>query len=59
MVKQALIGLGLPMTLVDLALSACGGGAGGSLEKEANEEVHHIPEDSQWYEGNLSLLRVT
>jgi hypothetical protein len=49
MVSQAL-GVGLLLTLVVLALSACGGGGSAQEEKQANK-VHHIPEDSQTYEG--------
>jgi hypothetical protein len=56
MVKQA-IRLGLLVTLLILALSACGGAGGSAQEEEqAKEEeqankVHHIPEDSQVWEG--------
>src|SRR5215203_4825110 len=56
MVKQA-IRLGLLVTLVVLALSACGGaGSSAQEEEQAKEEeqankVHHIPEDSQVWEG--------
>ncbi len=49
MVSQVL-GVGLLLTLVVLALSACGGGGSAQEEKQANK-VHHIPEDTQWYEG--------
>jgi hypothetical protein len=49
MVSQVL-GVGLLLTLVVLALSACGGGGSAQEKKQANK-VHHIPEDSQWYEG--------
>src|SRR5829696_5222603 len=48
----ALLVVGLLATLLVLALSACGG-AGGSAQKEEEQanKVHHIPEDSQVYEG--------
>src|SRR5829696_1090310 len=49
MVKQA-IRLGLLVTLLILAPSACGG-AGGSAQEGQAKEVHHIPEDSQVWEG--------
>src|SRR5215204_163888 len=49
MVSQVL-GVGLLLTLVVLALSTCGGGGSAQEEKQAHK-VHHIPEDSQWYEG--------
>lgn len=48
MARQAL-GLALLVTLVILALMACGGG--GSAQEEKANKVHTIPEDSQWYEG--------
>jgi hypothetical protein len=41
-------GVGM-LTIVMLALSACGGGSS-EQEQQANK-VHHIPEDSQVYEG--------
>ena len=44
------IRLGLLVIFVVLALSACGAG-GGSAQKEEANKVHHIPEDSQTYEG--------
>jgi hypothetical protein len=50
MVSQVL-GVGLMLTLVILALSACGGGGGSAQEEKQAHKVHHIPEDSQWYEG--------
>src|SRR5215207_2828353 len=49
MVSQVL-GVGLLLTLVVLALSTCGGGGSALEEKQANK-VHHIPEDSQVWEG--------
>jgi hypothetical protein len=49
MVSRAL-GVGLLLTLVILALSACGGGGSAQEQGQANK-VHHIPEDSQTYEG--------
>lgn len=49
MVRQA-IRLGLLVTLVVLALGACSGG-GSSAQEERAKKVHHIPEDSQTYEG--------
>src|SRR5215203_6870796 len=50
MVKQA-IRLGLLVTLLILAPSACGGAGGAAQEEEQAKEVHHIPEDSQVWEG--------
>src|SRR5215210_4213655 len=53
----ALLVVGLLVTLLVLTLSACGGAGGSAQEGEqAKEEeqankVHHIPEDSQVYEG--------
>jgi hypothetical protein len=42
--------LGVAMlTMLMLALTACGGG--GSAQEEQADKVHHIPEDSQTYEG--------
>jgi hypothetical protein len=51
MVSQVL-GVGLLLTLVLLALSTCGGGGGSAQEEKQANKVHHIPEDSQWYEGD-------
>ena len=56
-VSQAL-GLGLMVTLVILALSACGRG-GSAQEEEQTNKVHHIPEDSQTYEGKPPLPATT
>src|SRR5215211_9343822 len=51
-----LLVVGLLGTLLVLTLSACGGAGGSAQEEQAKEEeqankVHHIPEDSQVYEG--------
>src|SRR5829696_7265731 len=46
---QALLGLGLLVALVVLVTSACGGE--GSAQEEQANKVHHIPEDSQTYDG--------
>jgi hypothetical protein len=45
---RLVFGVGM-LTIVMLALSACGGGSS-AQEQQANK-VHHIPEDSQVYEG--------
>jgi len=37
------------LTILPLVLTACGGG--GSAQEEQAKKVHHIPEDSQTYEG--------
>jgi hypothetical protein len=37
------------LTILMLALTACGGG--GSAQQEEANKVHHIPEDTQTYEG--------
>jgi hypothetical protein len=49
---RLILSLGLLAALLVLAPSACGGGGGEEKAKpeEANK-VHHIPEDSQTYEG--------
>jgi hypothetical protein len=54
--RAALLVVGLLVTLLVLTLSACGGAGGSAQEEQAKEEeqaskVHHIPEDSQVYEG--------
>jgi hypothetical protein len=46
---RLVFGVGM-LTIVMLALSACGGGSSAQEEQQANK-VHHIPEDSQVYEG--------
>src|SRR5215203_1182358 len=46
---QALLGLGLLVALVVLVTSACGGE--GSAQEEQANKVHHVPEDSQTYDG--------
>jgi hypothetical protein len=46
---RSVFGVGM-LTIVMLALSACGGGSSAQEEQQANK-VHHIPEDSQVYEG--------
>jgi hypothetical protein len=43
------LGVGM-LTILMLALTACGGGSSAQQE-EASKVVHHIPEDSQTYEG--------
>ena len=48
LVRSAL-GVGM-LTIVMLALAACGG-AGSAQEEEQASKVRHIPEDSQTYEG--------
>jgi len=48
MVRQALV-VGM-LTILILALTACGGG-GSAQEEEQAHNVHTIPEDSQTYEG--------
>jgi hypothetical protein len=45
---RSVFGVGM-LTILMLALSACGGG--GSAQEEHAEKVHHIPEDAQTYEG--------
>ncbi len=45
---RSVFGVGM-LTMVMLALSACGGGS--SAQEEQAHKVHHIPEDSQVYEG--------
>ena len=45
---RSVFGVGM-LTMLMLALTACGGG--GSAQEEQADKVHHIPEDSQTYEG--------
>ncbi len=45
---RSALGVGM-LTIVMIALAACGGG--GSAQEEKAEKVRHIPEDSQTYEG--------
>ena len=46
---RSALGVGM-LTMLMLALTACGGG-GSAQEEEQASKVHHIPEDSQTYEG--------